>query len=524
MANRTDASAIKIFGSNPQYLISNIIRSKIYESPYWKEKCFALTSESIIDQAVNLKYVGGTYGGNRKPTRFLCLVLKLLQIQPDKDIIYEYIKNEEFIYLRALGIFYLRLIGKSLEIYKNLEPILFDYRKIRMRSNDGTFQKIYMDVFVDNCLVLNNLFDVDFPTLTKRQVLEENNLLEKINLEYYKELLNVPSDREGGKQGNEMEMKKMKRNEDDCTSRSNEENLKLKLRNTYRKSRMDSVERHKARKRRGKKYDHENEGRQEKRGIRRREKSGKKDQEWERRRIKRRSRSRSISSGNSSGISRSRSRSIISGNSSGISRSRTRSIISGNSSGRSRSISISSGNSSGRSRSISISSGSSRARSRSIISGSSGGRRRNRSIKSCSSSRRSVSRKDKKKSQKKYAWYKYKKKQYSSEGEKMRTSLELYAVSKKKRNRRMSEDIDEEKKHRKKKKRRNIKNENIKNENTKNENTKNENIKNENIKNENIKNENKKNDGSSYDENKKDGLPIDKWNQIRKELGMKPLK
>ncbi|ETW28658.1 hypothetical protein PFFCH_04029 [Plasmodium falciparum FCH/4] len=74
MANRTDASAIKNFGSNPQYLISNIIRSKIYDSPYWKEKCFALTSESIIDQAINLKYVGGTYGGNRKPTRFLCLI------------------------------------------------------------------------------------------------------------------------------------------------------------------------------------------------------------------------------------------------------------------------------------------------------------------------------------------------------------------------------------------------------------------------------------------------------------------
>ncbi|GAB66601.1 splicing component, partial [Plasmodium cynomolgi strain B] len=122
MANRTDVSAIKIFGSNPQYLISNIIRSKIYESPYWKEKCFALT------------------------------LLKLLQIQPDKDIIYEYIKNEEFIYLRALGIFYLRLIGKSLEIYRYLEPILFDYRKLRIRLQNGTFEKIYMDEFVDNCL------------------------------------------------------------------------------------------------------------------------------------------------------------------------------------------------------------------------------------------------------------------------------------------------------------------------------------------------------------------------------------
>ncbi|ANQ08126.1 Uncharacterized protein PCOAH_00026630 [Plasmodium coatneyi] len=201
MANRTDVSAIKIFGSNPQYLISNIIRSKIYESPYWKEKCFALTCtfelpESIIDQAVNLKYVGGTYGGNRKPTRFLCLVLKLLQIQPDKDIIYEYIKNEEFIYLRALGIFYLRLIGKSLEIYQYLEPILFDYRKMRIRLQNGTFEKIYMDVFVDNCLVMSNFLDVDFPSLTKRQVLEDNNLLEKVNLDYYKELLNISSSNE----------------------------------------------------------------------------------------------------------------------------------------------------------------------------------------------------------------------------------------------------------------------------------------------------------------------------------------
>ncbi|ETW35851.1 hypothetical protein PFTANZ_03444 [Plasmodium falciparum Tanzania (2000708)] len=229
MANRTDASAIKNFGSNPQYLISNIIRSKIYDSPYWKEKCFALTSESIIDQAINLKYVGGTYGGNRKPTRFLCLILKLLQIQPDKDIIYEYIKNEDFVYLRALGIFYLRLIGKSLEVYNHLEPILFDYRKIRMRLQNGTFEKIYMDVFVDNCLILNNFLDVDFPTLTKRQVLEENNLLQRKNLEYYKALLNISSDNE------------LFKNNEDTTHNKNKEINKNK--NEYKQ--RDMLERHK---------------------------------------------------------------------------------------------------------------------------------------------------------------------------------------------------------------------------------------------------------------------------------------
>lgn len=191
MANRTDVSVIQAFGSNPQYLISNIIRSKIYDSQFWKEKCFAVTAESIIDLAVELKYVGGTYGGNRKPTHFLCLILKLLQIQPDKDIIYEYIKNEEFIYLRALGCFYLRLVGKSLEIYKQLEPALADYRKIRVRKLDGTFEKMYMDVFVDNCLTLSNFLDVDFPKITKREILEYNNLLEKRNYEFYKEMLNA---------------------------------------------------------------------------------------------------------------------------------------------------------------------------------------------------------------------------------------------------------------------------------------------------------------------------------------------
>ena len=35
------------------------------------------------------------YGGINKPTHFLCLVLKLLQLQPEKDIVIEYIKNED---------------------------------------------------------------------------------------------------------------------------------------------------------------------------------------------------------------------------------------------------------------------------------------------------------------------------------------------------------------------------------------------------------------------------------------------
>ena len=53
------------------------------------------TAETIIDKAIELKAIGGVYG-NQKPTEFLCLLLKLLQIQPEKEILLEYLQADEF--------------------------------------------------------------------------------------------------------------------------------------------------------------------------------------------------------------------------------------------------------------------------------------------------------------------------------------------------------------------------------------------------------------------------------------------
>ena len=76
--------------------VEKIIRSRIYECTFWKEKCFALTAESLIDVACDLTHIGGTFGQSILPSPFLCLILKLLQIQPDKEIVIEYIKDEDF--------------------------------------------------------------------------------------------------------------------------------------------------------------------------------------------------------------------------------------------------------------------------------------------------------------------------------------------------------------------------------------------------------------------------------------------
>uniref|UniRef100_A0A4X2LC54 Pre-mRNA-splicing factor 38B n=1 Tax=Vombatus ursinus TaxID=29139 RepID=A0A4X2LC54_VOMUR len=55
MANRTGKAAGSIHGTNPQYLVEKIIRTRIYESKYWKEECFGLTAEFLVDKATELR-------------------------------------------------------------------------------------------------------------------------------------------------------------------------------------------------------------------------------------------------------------------------------------------------------------------------------------------------------------------------------------------------------------------------------------------------------------------------------------
>ncbi|XP_052584946.1 pre-mRNA-splicing factor 38A-like [Peromyscus californicus insignis] len=172
MANRTLKDAHSIHGTNPQYLVEKIIRTRIYESKYWKEECFGLTAELVVDKAMELKFVGGVYGGNIKPTPFLCLTLKMLQIQPEKDIIVEFIKNEDFKYVRMLGALYMRLTGTAMDCYKYLEPLYNDYRKIKSQNRNGEFELMHVDEFIDELLHSERVCDIILPRLQKRYVLE----------------------------------------------------------------------------------------------------------------------------------------------------------------------------------------------------------------------------------------------------------------------------------------------------------------------------------------------------------------
>ncbi|KAK9927928.1 hypothetical protein M0R45_025089 [Rubus argutus] len=111
---------------------------------FWKEHCFGLTAETLVDKAKELDHIGGTFGGNRKPTPFMCLVLKMLQIQPEKAIVLEFIKNELFKYamhgikkretMEWLGL--LKPRESALKDEESEEEVLNENDQIRSRSRD----------------------------------------------------------------------------------------------------------------------------------------------------------------------------------------------------------------------------------------------------------------------------------------------------------------------------------------------------------------------------------------------------
>jgi pre-mRNA-splicing factor 38A len=213
-SHRADASALLdnrgyagplIRGVNPATLFEKAVRDRITDSYYWKEQCFGLNAATLCDRAAELTSIGGTYGASQKPSPFLCLAFKMLQLAPERDIVLEYLNftdpgsgsdgdgrgaaegdennamvkpKGDFKYLRALAAFYVRLTFDPVDAYKALEPLLLDYRKLRRRVRDR-YVLIYMDQFVDELLTKDRVCATSLWKLPSRQQLEDLDLLEE---------------------------------------------------------------------------------------------------------------------------------------------------------------------------------------------------------------------------------------------------------------------------------------------------------------------------------------------------------
>ena len=87
-------------------------------------------------------------------------------------------KNREYKYVRVLGAFYLRLVGRPADIYTHIEPLYEDFRKVRFRNASGQFEALHIDEIADDLLHMNCVFGIMLPRLPTRFLLEEANYLE----------------------------------------------------------------------------------------------------------------------------------------------------------------------------------------------------------------------------------------------------------------------------------------------------------------------------------------------------------
>ena len=97
---------------------------------------------------------------------------------PERDIVLEYLRQEEFKYLSALAAFYIRLTFEAKEVYGILEPLLGDWRKLRRRTRDGGYALTYIDQFVDDLLTKERVCGTSLRKLPLRTVLEDLGVLE----------------------------------------------------------------------------------------------------------------------------------------------------------------------------------------------------------------------------------------------------------------------------------------------------------------------------------------------------------
>ncbi|KAM5348881.1 hypothetical protein ACJ41O_008704 [Fusarium nematophilum] len=167
-------------GLNPATIMEKAVKDRIVDSYFYKEQCFALNEADIIDRVVeHVSFIGGTYGVTQKPSPFLCLAFKLLELAPSDAILDEYLRHggEAFKYLRALACFYLRLTRQAKDVYGTLEPFLEDRRKLRRRGRDGV-ALTYMDDFVDDLLNKERVCGTSLWKMPKREVLEDLEILE----------------------------------------------------------------------------------------------------------------------------------------------------------------------------------------------------------------------------------------------------------------------------------------------------------------------------------------------------------
>lgn len=179
---------------NKAHLIEPIIRHRIQDSLFYKQYLFLTNEATLLPVIVeHVKFIGGL-DLNLRPSPFICCLLRLLELEPSEDIIKLYLNQigyNEFKYLTALVLIYIRLVQPSEVVYTVFDTYFSDSRKLRMQLKSPKFNDngipvnytlSYMDEWVDKLILEERVVDIILPRLIRRSQLVERGLIK--NREY----------------------------------------------------------------------------------------------------------------------------------------------------------------------------------------------------------------------------------------------------------------------------------------------------------------------------------------------------
>lgn len=182
------------FPSPTLSVIPPISREKLFSCRYWKERCFGVSAETLIDRVVaDVTAVGFQWGGFAKPVPCFCLLAKLIQIKPDMETVQALLTlsdshrennpqyhQSDMRYLRALAAIYVRIAASNSPlVYELLEPLLSDGRILNVVYSDGSTGKLAIDELIGILLKETALLGFNLPPLVKRVVFEKRALLQE---------------------------------------------------------------------------------------------------------------------------------------------------------------------------------------------------------------------------------------------------------------------------------------------------------------------------------------------------------
>ena len=163
MANRTVKDAQTVHGANPQFLIEKIIRTRIYECKFWKEECFALTGAESCGFTNTLQrnhlstkrwpwiMLAVFMEATTSPPTFFVLSLKCCKFNRRRTLSSNSLRTKTSSTCVLLGpctcgwwgrrwtaIKYEHVFIVKYSFCKYLEPLLNDFRKLKMLSREGS--------------------------------------------------------------------------------------------------------------------------------------------------------------------------------------------------------------------------------------------------------------------------------------------------------------------------------------------------------------------------------------------------